>query len=140
MYGSKDEIDYSKGPWHTETLFETYIFKRYRQKPFLNYCKIQYTIKKLDQKKKKVLRVEDYYRELHVNNVVTTGVEEKRKSLSSKKAKDVSLALHSKVYNETFWKNYNMILENPINIEIVKYFHQNEFRNRSLSADKPIKK
>jgi hypothetical protein len=59
-----------------------------------------------------------------VNNVITTNVDEKRKSLISKKSKDVSLALQAKGYNAAFWENYNVIKENPLDKEIIQYFDQ----------------
>ncbi len=130
VMGNKTEIDYSIGPWHTDNLLEAYIFKRYRQKPYLSYCKIRYTIKKLDQNKKKVLRTEDYFRELLVNKIITTEAAERRKSLASKKSKDVSLALQTKTYNESFWKNYNVILDNPLDKEIEKFFEIQESKLR----------
>jgi len=120
VVGQKNNIDYSIGPWHTDNLFETYIFKRFQKRPYLSYCKIQYTIKKLDPMRKRILRTENYYREFQVNNVVTQDVEERRKALATRKAKEKSLALQSNAYNEDFWKSYNMILENPLDKEIVK--------------------
>lgn len=124
LYGIKKEIDYSLGEWYTESLIETYIFKRYQGAPCLSYAKIKYTIKNLDTTKKKVIRTEDYFREVLVNNVITTNVDEKRKSLISKKSKDVSLALQAKGYNAAFWENYNVIKENPLDKEIIQYFDQ----------------
>jgi CarboxypepD_reg-like domain len=124
LYGTKKEIEYSLSEWHIENLSQVYIFKRYQSKPYLNYMKLQYTVKNLDKKKKKVVRTEDYYRELLVNNVVTTQVEEQLKTLVSKKSKEVSLALQVKNYNAEFWKNYNTIKENPLDKEIIQYFEQ----------------
>jgi hypothetical protein len=133
VFGEKTEIDYSIGPWHTDKLIETYIFKRYQCKPYLSYSKTQYTIKRLDQKQKKVLRTEDYFREFQVNNIVIDEVEGKRKALASQKSKEVSLALQAKSYNESFWKSYNVILDNPLDKEIVKFFegHDKTFKKRS---------
>lgn len=135
LYGTKKEIDYSLGEWHTENLSETYIFKRYQGAPYLSYAKIQYTIKNLNTAKKKIIRTEDYFRELLVNNIITTNIEEQRKSLMPKKSKEVSLALQAKEYNDTFWKNYNVIKENPLDKEIIQYFEQ-----KSMSKKSPKKK
>jgi len=134
VVGSKTEIDYSISPWHTDNLTETYIFKRYQQKPYLSYCKIRYTIKKLDQKLKKVWRTEDYFREFQVNKVITTEVAAVRKSLVLKKSKEISLALQAKTYNVTFWKNYNMILDNPMDREMVEFFNKspNKFEKKQV--------
>ena len=136
LCGLKKEIDYTLGPWHTESINETYIFKRYENKPYLSYAKIQYTIKNLDPIKKKVLRTEDYYRELLVNNVIITNVEERRKSLSGQKSKEVSLGLQAKKYNEAFWKNYNVIRDNPLDKEIIQYFEQSNQGNLFKSNKK----
>lgn len=136
LCGLKKEIDYTLGPWHTENLTETYIFKRYENKPYLSYVKIQYTIKNLDPIKKKVLRTEDYYRELLINNVIITNVEERRKSLSGQKSKEVSLGLQSKAYNEAFWKNYNVVQDNPLDREIIQYFEQSNQGNLFKSNKK----
>lgn len=137
LYGTKKEIDYSVGEWLVENLRQVYIFKRYQDKPYLNYVKLQYTVKNLDLKKKKVVRTEDYYRELLVNNIITTGVEEVRKGLASKKSKEVSLALQAKSYNEEFWKNYNGIKESPLDKEVIQYFEQN---SKPEKSSKKVKK
>jgi hypothetical protein len=136
LYGVKREIDYSIGEWHIENLSQVYIFKRYQSKPYLNYVKLQYTVKNLDQKKKKVLRSEDYYRELLINNIITANVEEQRKGLISKKSKEVSLALQTKGYNEEFWKNYNVIKESPLDKEIIQYFEQKSRPEKSPKKGK----
>ena len=138
LAGTKKEIDYTLGRWHTEYFNETYVFKRYQQKPYLNYVKRQYTIKHLDPGKKKVLRTEDYYTELLINNVILTDVEARQKSLTSQKSKDVSLALQSKEYNDVFWKSYNVVLENPLDKEIILFFEQkqksgNQFKTKRKS-------
>lgn len=138
LVGTKKEIDYTLGPWHTEYFSETYVFKRYQQKSYLSYVKRQYTIKNLDPAKKKVLRTEEYYMELLINNVTTTDVDARRKSLSLQKAKDISFAMQAKEYHEDFWKSYNLILENPLDREIIKYFEQkakpgNPFKTKEKS-------
>jgi hypothetical protein len=125
LSGAKNEVDYALGEWHTDTLYQSYIFKRYQGKPYLRYVKLQYTIKKLDRIEKKVLRTEDYHRELLINNTIITDVEAKRKSLFAKRANESSLALQAEEYNEVFWKNYNVIKENPLDREVIKYFEQN---------------
>ena len=141
LYGQQKVVDYALGPWILETFSETYIFTRYRKTPYLSYAKRQYTTKKVDQIKRKVLRTEDYYGELLINNVITTDVAARRKSLSSQKAKDVSLALQAKKYHEDFWKSYNLIQENPLDREIIKYFEQktkpgNPFKTRGKKKKK----
>ena len=126
VLGSKNTIDYTLGPWHTEKLNEIYIFKRYEGKPYLSYIKKQYTIKKLDLVRKKVPRTEEYYRELLINNIITSNVDGLRKSMASKKSKEVSLALQAKEYNEAFWKNYNLIIESPLDKELIRFFEQKD--------------
>jgi hypothetical protein len=124
LTGSKNEIDYSIGEWHTQSLHQSYVFKRYQSKPYLSYIKLHYTVKNLDTKKKKVVRTEEYYRELLINNIITTNVEASRKSLAGIKSKEVSLALQANTFNEAFWKNYNTTKENPLDREIIQYFEQ----------------
>lgn len=126
LYGEKTEVDYTLGPWILETFNEIYIFKRYHQTPYLRYAKRQYTTKKVDHINKKVLRTEDYFRELLINNVILTDVAAKQKSLSSQKSKEVSLALQTKGYHEAFWKSYNVIQENPLDKEIIAFFEEKQ--------------
>ncbi len=123
LTGEKKEIDYSLGPWHTET----FIFKRYKDIPYLRYATLHYIIKNLDTVRKKVLRTEEYHREIMINNVITSDVDEMRKMLVKKKSKNISLALQSGTYNEAFWKTYNVIRENPIDLEIIEYFNSNTY-------------
>jgi hypothetical protein len=126
LHAHKNEIEFSTGPWHTGSLEVLYIFKRYQGKPFLHYVNKQYTIKLLDLAAQKVVRTETYFRELLVNNIVTSEVHEKRKQLTGSKSKDISLALQGKGYNEQFWKNYNVVKENPLDKTLVQYFEQNQ--------------
>jgi hypothetical protein len=140
LYGEIKEVDFTLGPWILETFNEIYIFKRYRQKPYLRYARRQYTTKNVDQIKKKVLRTEDYFRELLINNVITTDLVSRRKSLSAQKAREVSLALQTKEYNEAFWKTYNMIQENPLERKIIQYFEQKTKPGNSFKAKGKRKK
>ncbi|HEX5169073.1 MAG TPA: carboxypeptidase-like regulatory domain-containing protein [Cyclobacteriaceae bacterium] len=122
LTGEKQEVDYSIGSWHTQYLMETFVFSRYESFTYLRYASLHYIIKNLDTIHKKVLRTEEYHRELLVNNIITTDVEVKRKALPGKKSKDISLALQSGTYNETFWKTYNVIKENPLDETVASYF------------------
>ncbi len=134
LSGSKKEIDYSVGEWQTESLQSTYIFKRYQMKVYLSYTKIRYTLKKLDIKNKKILQTEDYFRELLINNLITDDVDALRKSLAQKKSKEFSFALQAKGYHEDFWKNYNVLQENPLDKEIVEYFDKKHAGSNPFKA------
>ncbi len=132
LFGEKKEIEYTLGPWHIEQLNFKYIFKRYEKKIYLSYIKQQYTIKNLDQAKKRIIRTENYSREFLVNKITTLDVEDRRKSLAPlKAARGASLATQTKVYNEAFWKNYNLILENPLDKKLIKVFEQKRIIPRS---------
>jgi hypothetical protein len=124
LNGNKQEIDFSK-EWHTDKVIHRFIFKRYQNRPYLSYASIHYIIKKLNILAKNVIRTEEYYRSMLINEVVTVDVEKRRKligpELSSK-----SLKRHAKDYNESFWKNYNMVLENPLDQQIAFWFEQQE--------------
>jgi hypothetical protein len=137
IHAFKKEIQFTIGPWHTESLKVLYIFKRYQGKPFLHYINKQYTIKLLDVPAKKVVRTETYFRELLVNNIITSEVSEKRRQLSGTKSKDVSLALQAKGYNEQFWRNYNVVKENPLDKTLVQYFEQNQKKEPCGKSGRP---
>jgi hypothetical protein len=135
LHGGQKEIDFTKYDWHTDNVNATYIFKRYMGKPYLSYCIFEYTIKKLDLIKKKVVRTEDYFKELLVNNVIDTDVEEKRKALGPA-SKGNSLAMQAKPYNQAFWENFNLIKENPVDTKIISLFEEqgkleNQFKSKS---------
>jgi hypothetical protein len=127
VLGEKDTIDYSVGPWHTQQLQITFIFSRYQGIPYLRYACLHYIIKNLDLMNRKVIRTEEYHRELLINKIITENIEEKLKPLSSKKSKTNSLALQSGSYNASFWKTYNMIKENPLDVKIGEYFEASDF-------------
>lgn len=135
LHGGQKEIEFSKYDWHTDNVNATYIFKRYLGKPYLSYCILEYTIKKLDLVKKKVIRTEDYFKELLVNNVIDIDVEEKRKALGPA-SKGNSLAMQAKPYNQEFWENFNLIKENPVDTKIISLFEkqgklENQFKSKS---------
>jgi hypothetical protein len=126
--GRKETIDFEIGPWHTQQLTETFIFTRSQGIPYLRYAYLHYIIKNLDLKLEKVIRTEEYHRELLVNNIITDDIEEKRKMLLSKRSKTSSLALQSDKHNEAFWKTYNLIKESPLDLEIIEYFESGDFK------------
>lgn len=139
LKGSQKEMDFSQYDWHTENISATYIFKRYLGKPYLSYAKMQYTIKKLDLVKKRVVRTEDYFKELLVNKIIDTNVEAARKSLGLV-SKANSLALQAKPYNQIFWEKFNLIKENPIDNEIISLFEkrgklENQFKAKTKKKD-----
>ena len=122
LIGGTEEIDYTK-QWHTENIYATFKFQRLNNKIYLKYAMVQYTIKKIDVINKRVLRTEDYFRELLINALTTKEVDEKRKALKLL-SKPHSLASQAKPYNPSFWENYNVILENPIDHEIILFFEK----------------
>jgi len=139
LKGNQKEIDFSQYDWHTEDISAIYIFRRYLGKSYLSYAKVQYTIKKLDLVKKTVVRTEDYFKELLINKIVNANVEAVRKSLGQI-SKANSLALQAKPYNQTFWEKFNLIKENPIDIEIISLFEErgklkNQFKARTKKKD-----
>jgi hypothetical protein len=141
LHGGQKEIDFTnKYGWHTDNVNSTYIFRRYLGKPYLSYCIFEYTIKKLDPIKMKVVRTEDYFKELLVNNVIDTDVEAKRKSLGPA-SKGNSLAMQAKPYNQAFWENFNLIKENPVDTKIISLFEkqgklEDQFKSKSKKKNK----
>jgi hypothetical protein len=85
---------------------------------------MKYTISNIDVKTQRVVRKEFYSKEIMINNVITTGVQDVRKSLGDPSAQK-SLALQAKSYNASFWEHYNMLNENPADKDIVEMFEQN---------------
>lgn len=122
LHGADADVDFIRER-HVDSIRLTYIFKRYAGKPYLHYAKHQHVVKKLDTIHKKVLQTETYFRELLVNNVIVTNVSARRKTLGTA-ARPNSFALQAKPYNEAFWKNYNVIKENPVDREIIELFEQ----------------
>lgn len=124
LSGRKNTIDYSR-EWHTDHVIHKYIFRRYQNQPYLNYAGIHYTIKKLDTVNKKIMQTEEYYRALLINDVITEDVEKMRKSLGTELS-GKSLERQVGTYNESFWKHYNMVLENPLDEKILSLFEEHE--------------
>lgn len=140
LYGIKTEINYSTLlDWHNEVIDVTYIFKRHSGKPYLSFTKMKYVIKKLDLAKKKVIRTEYYSKELLINNLIIENVENLRKALGQP-SKSKSLALQTRPYNSDFWKNYNIVKENPMDKDIISLFEredklENQFKSKSRRKD-----
>lgn len=141
LSGEKAVIDYSLGSWHTRSLQSNFSFRRYQGKPYLHYARLHYIIQNVDPANKKILRTEEYHRELLINHIITENVADKRKTLLTKKSKNTSLALENGVYNEAFWKNYNIILQNPLDKEIAEYFNKKESgTNKKRARENPFQK
>ncbi|NOT77352.1 MAG: hypothetical protein HOP08_20725 [Cyclobacteriaceae bacterium] len=134
LSGAKNEIEYSMGEWHTEMMDVTYIFRRYENRVFLQYARNQYKIRKLDVKNRKVLRTEDYFREVLVNDIKLDSVKEIYKLLDDDNMAR-SLALSKKPYDEQFWKNYNVIKANPLNKEVILWLEQKEKLNDQFKKE-----
>jgi hypothetical protein len=126
LSGSKKDadIDYARW-WHPAKVNHVFIFKRYENKVYLHYARIDYNMRKIDPRKKKAFELETYHKELLVTSVVVEDVEARSKLLGEEITKK-PLELQPKTYDEDFWKKYIMIKENAVDREIITWFEQHE--------------
>lgn len=133
LYGETKEINYTeKYIWQLDTVSAKFIFKRHLNKLFLSYAQTKYFVKKIDPVRKSVIQTEEYFRELLINNVVLKDVNYALKALGAKSGSR-SIALKAGTYNHSFWENYNLIQENPVDEEVIQFFEKkgklkNQFR------------
>lgn len=128
LYGMLPELDsvtLKSREWHPVKVEHTYIFKRLGGAPYLNYARIHYHIAKSNRKTAKIERREEYFSELLVNDITIVISENQLESLGVR-AKEISFALQAGEYNKKFWENYTIILENPLDKEIVSWFEEQE--------------
>jgi hypothetical protein len=126
LNGSKSDtdIDYSRW-WHPAKVNHVFIFKRYENKVYLHYARIDYNMRKIDPRKKKAFEPETYHKELLITRVVANDVEAQRKLLGEEITKK-PLELQPKTFDEDFWKKYTLIQENAVDQEIISWFERHE--------------
>ena len=59
-----------------------------------------------------------------INEIITDSVEVKRANLESPMLSKKSLEQQIGSYNSSFWKNYNIVKENPLDRKLVKLIEQ----------------
>ncbi len=125
LNGKKDQTNFAY-EYNAAKVEHIYIFKRFNQKVFLNYAKVHWITEKADRSKKKLLQHEHYFSELLINNIIVDNVKQEKEQLGKKTKANTSLELQAGVYNEAFWKNYNIIKKNPLDKEIKSYFEKEQ--------------
>ncbi|HYG17641.1 MAG TPA: carboxypeptidase-like regulatory domain-containing protein [Ohtaekwangia sp.] len=117
-----------RGDWNIKSVNNTQRFREWKGNWYLSYIRRNWEIENFDIKTGKLLRRETYLMELLVNNIIH------KDSIREENLGDLSdarkpLEFQLKDYNAAFWKNYNIVLDNPLEDSIRKLFE----RERSLS-------
>jgi hypothetical protein len=134
----KNKKEFTRGEWTIKMINNTQRFRKLNDKWYLLYLRRNWEIEKLDSKTGKILRKEDYYMEFLVNDVLENN-QYKPESLGYLADEKKPLEFQLKEYNESFWKNYNIVQENPIKSGILSFFEKNtplieQFRNSGKNS------
>ncbi len=120
----KNRKEFIRGEWVIKMINNTQRFRKWNGKWHLLYLRRNWQIEKMDVRAGKVLRKEDYYMEFLVNDILA-GNQYKLDSLGYFADEKKPLEFQLKEYNDSFWKNYNIVQENPLNLVVRTFFEKN---------------
>lgn len=120
----KNKKEFTRGEWAIKMISNTQRFRKWNGKWYLLYLRRNWQIENLDLKSGKVLRKEDYNIEFLVNDILADN-QYKLESLGYSVDEKKPLEFQLKEYNESFWKNYNIVEENPLNLVVQTFFEKN---------------
>ena len=134
----KNRKEFKRGEWAIKMINNTQRFRKWKGKWHLLYLRRNWQIEYLDLKSGEVLRKEDYYMEFLVNDILESN-QYKPESLGYLVNEKKPLEFQLKEYNESFWKNYNIVQENPLNLVVRTFFEKNatlieQFRNSGKTS------
>ncbi len=134
----KNKKQFMRGPWAIKMINNTQRFRKWNGKWYLLYLRRNWQIENMDLRSENVLRKEDYYMEFLVNDILVDN-QYKPESLGYLVNEKKPLEFQLKEYNESFWKNYNIVQENPLNNVIRSFFEKNttlieQFRNSGKTS------
>jgi hypothetical protein len=120
----KNKKEFIRGQWKIKVINNTQRFRKWNGKWHLLYLRRNWQIEKLDLKSEKIRQKEDYNIEFLVNDILESN-QYKPESLGYLIDEKKPLEFQLKVYNESFWKNYNIVQENPLNTGVRAFFEKN---------------
>jgi hypothetical protein len=134
----KSKKEFTRGNWTIKMIDNTQRFRKWNGKWYLLYLRRNWQIENTDRKAGEVVRKEDYNMEFLVNDI-QAGNEYNPDSLGYLVDEKKPLEFQLKEYNDSFWKNYNIVLENPLNLAVRAFFEKKatlteQFRNSGKSS------
>jgi len=96
-------------------------YKQYKGKMYVNYMNLESKINWYDEKTDSLKFETELHQELLINKVYT---DPKERIASTKKMRRYGLQYQDEQYNKTFWDNYNVIKETPLDKKIVADLEQ----------------
>lgn len=85
-------------------------FKPYQGRHYLNYLNYSWVTENSNLNTNRVVYTTNFSQELMVNNIQIRNVQ---MPSAEKLMQDTTLEVQAKPYNEEFWKNYNVLVQNP---------------------------
>lgn len=134
----KNKKEFTRGEWAIKMINNTQRFRKWNGKWYLSYLRRNWQIENMDLKSGRVLRKEDYSMEFLVNDIIA-GSQYKLENLGYLVEEKKPLEFQLKEYNESFWKNYNIVKDNPLNLTIQTFFEKNtalieQFKNSGKTS------
>jgi hypothetical protein len=126
----------------TPYIKKTLKFKKYDGNYFLEYMSYSWRIEGFENGSANLLFTSDFCQELLINNVI---LENAQKPARQNRMSDTKiLDLQTKPYNESFWKNYNIIRDSPLSQKIIKDLEQagaleTQFKKSGAEKNEPRK-
>lgn len=101
-------------------------FRSYKGKLYPNYINYNWTTENINSEKDSVLIRTYFFQELMINSIKTEDV---KLPILSETMQDTTLEIQTKNYNEEFWKNYNIVLQNPVEEKVLSDLSGNISKN-----------
>jgi hypothetical protein len=131
--------------WTCTMIDNTLRFRRYGGKAYPSYLRTHYATRQVNGSTDEAAAVgHEFFKELLINDLHTEGVEERHRQLGQPVHQHQRVGEQLKPYNPTFWAHYNIIVDNPLDAELVEVLGQQkplekQFTESSPSAGTPAK-
>jgi hypothetical protein len=113
---------FARGSWDILSIRNTFRYREYNGKWFLSYCRRNWRIENYDRQADQLLRTEEYYVELLINEIqideAVRGVE------GVKMVKNRPLEFQTHPYDSVFWNTYNVIENDSLAMKIRLFAEQ----------------
>ena len=119
----KSKREFIRGKWRIKAVDNTQRFRKWNGRWFLSYIRRSWQLENIDPRSGKINRKEDYNMEFLVNEIGATD-NLQTSELGYLASEKKPLEFQVKEYNDSFWKSYNIIKENPLNPAIRKFFEK----------------
>jgi hypothetical protein len=125
--------------WRCISVDNTLRFRRYNGKLYLNYLRMEWKNRQIEENTGAILEGHDSHVELLINRIITTEVAQQRKNLGKPMKENQPLDEQLKAYHPEFWQHYNLVKDNPLDQDLIQLLEKGEKLEEQFNRQKAKK-